>query len=102
MAGAAENVTIADSTHFFTEPEAHWYHNVRTAPIHVGTNTWLCPKVSVVSGVDIGSHCIVGSNSVVTRSVPSGSLVSGVPAAVVRSLDLPWRRNDGDVGQAAI
>jgi acetyltransferase-like isoleucine patch superfamily enzyme len=90
MVGLAENVTVADSTHFFTEPDAFFYHNVRTAPVRVRRNTWLCPKVTVTSGVEIGSHCIIGSNSVVTSSIPSGSLASGIPAKVIRQLPLPW------------
>ena len=91
MASAAEAVTIADSTHFFTEPDAFFYHNTRTAPIVVGANTWLCPKVTVTPDVTIGSHCIVASNSVVIGDIPDGHLASGVPARVVKALPLPWR-----------
>lgn len=91
LAGAAEHVTIADSTHYFTEPDAWFYDNTRTDPIRIGANTWLCPKATVTSGVSVGSHCIVGSNSVVTRDVPNGHLASGVPATS-RPLDLPWEQ----------
>ncbi|MCU1484479.1 MAG: acyltransferase [Actinomycetia bacterium] len=92
LAGCAEQVTLADSSHYFTEPDEWFYDNVRTAPIHIGANTWLCPKVTVTSGVTIGSHAIVGANSVVHKDVPSGHLASGVPAMHHRPLDLPWRR----------
>jgi acetyltransferase-like isoleucine patch superfamily enzyme len=91
MASAAEAVTVADSTHFFTEPDAFFYHNTRTAPIVVGANTWLCPKVTVTPDVTIGSHCIIASNSVVIADVPDGHLASGVPARVVKALPLPWK-----------
>ena len=91
MASAAELVTIADSTHFFTEPDAFFYHNTRTAPIVIGGNTWLCPKVTVTPDVTIGSHCIIASNSVVIADVPDGHLASGVPARVVKALPLPWK-----------
>jgi acetyltransferase-like isoleucine patch superfamily enzyme len=33
---------------------------------------------------------MVGANSVVTGVVPSGVLVSGVPAVEVRRVQLPW------------
>lgn len=89
MVGVAEQVTIADSSHYFTTPDEHFWHNVRTGSVRVGTNTWLCPKSVVTRGADIGSHCIVASGSVVTGKVPDGSLASGVPA-VVRPLPLPW------------
>ena len=90
MVGIAEQVTIADSSHYFTEPDVHFWHNVRTGPIRIGTNTWICPKAIVARNSDIGSHCIVASGSVVSGKVPDGHLASGVPA-VVRPLSLPWR-----------
>jgi acetyltransferase-like isoleucine patch superfamily enzyme len=89
MVGTAEYVTLADSSHFFTEPDMHWYHNVRTGSIEIGRNTWLCPKVTVTRDVRIGEHCIVGAGSVVVGDVPDGSLASGVPATH-RPLPLPW------------
>lgn len=89
MAGLAEQVTVADSSHYFTTPEAHFWHNVRVGEVYVGRNTWICPKVTLARGAHVGDHCIVGSNSVVVGKVPDGSLASGVPA-VVRRLELPW------------
>lgn len=88
--GLAEQVSVADSSHYFTTPDEHFWHNTSTAPVHIGRNTWLCPKVTVAKGVRIGEHCIVGSNSVVTKDVPDGSLASGVPATC-RPLPLPWK-----------
>jgi acetyltransferase-like isoleucine patch superfamily enzyme len=89
MAGAAEYCTVADSTHYFTEPMAYFYDNVRTAPIVIGANVWLCPRSAVTMGVTIGDHCIIGSNSVVVADVPDGHLATGVPATA-RPLRLPW------------
>lgn len=89
MVGLAEQVTLADSSHYFTEPDAHFWHNVRTGAIEIGRNTWLCPKVTVTRDVKIGSHCIIGAGSVVVGEVPAGSLASGVPATY-RPLPLPW------------
>lgn len=39
----------------------------------------------VMPGVTIGDHVVVGAGSVVTKDVPSGSIVAGNPAKVVRS-----------------
>jgi len=90
MAGIAEQVTIADSSHYFTTPDEHFWHNVRVGSVSVGYNTWICPKVTLARGAAVGAHCIVGSNSVVVGPVPDGSLASGVPAEI-RPLSLPWR-----------
>jgi acetyltransferase-like isoleucine patch superfamily enzyme len=85
-----EQCTIADSSHFFTEPHVPVHHNLRTAPISIGLGTWLCAKVTVAKGVTIGEHVIVGPNSVVVDDIPSGQFASGVPAVIVGPVDLPW------------
>ena len=89
MAGIAEQVTIADTNHYFTTPDEFFWHNSRTDPVRIGRNTWICPKVSVVPGARVGDHCIVTASSVVVGEVPDGSLATGVPA-VHRPLALPW------------
>lgn len=94
MASAAEHVTVADSTHYFTEPDAFFYDNTRTAPVRIGANTWLCPKATVTSGVTVGEHCIIASNSVVIHDVPDGHLATGIPATN-RALELPWQASRG-------
>lgn len=90
MAGLAEQVTVADSSHYWTTPEDHFWHNVRTGEIYIGRNTWICPKVTLARGAHVGDHCLVASNSVVIGPVPDGSLASGVPA-VIRPMPLPWQ-----------
>jgi acetyltransferase-like isoleucine patch superfamily enzyme len=85
----AEQATIADSSHYFTEPDAHVWHNVRPGSVTIGVNTWVCAKATLARGANVGSHCIIGANSVVIGDVPDGSLASGIPA-VVRPIPLPW------------
>lgn len=89
MVTVAEQVTLADSSHYYTTPDEHIWHNVRTGSIEIGRNSWVCPKSTITRDAKIGSHCIVGSGSVVVGEVPSGSLASGVPATI-RPLPLPW------------
>jgi acetyltransferase-like isoleucine patch superfamily enzyme len=97
MAGIAEQVSVADSSHYFTTPDEFFMHNIRPGAVHVGRNTWICPKSTLTRTADVGSHCIVAAGSVVVGRVPDGHLASGVPAQV-RPLDLPWRTPDGTVG----
>jgi acetyltransferase-like isoleucine patch superfamily enzyme len=98
FASAAEGVTVSDSTHYYTTPDEFFYRNTRTKPIVIGANTWLCPKATVTSGVHIGSHCILASNSVAIADIPDGHLASGVPASDIRALRLPW--TDRDLAEA--
>jgi acetyltransferase-like isoleucine patch superfamily enzyme len=95
LTGLAERVTIADSSHYFTTPNEHFWHNVRKGEVRIGRNTWVCANAVAGRGADIGAHCIVAANTVVTGRVPDGHLASGVPATV-RPLPLPWQPTSQD------
>ena len=47
-------------------------------------NVWLGEFVAVLPGVTIGRGCIIGSNSVVSKSIPPYSIAVGSPARVVK------------------
>ena len=49
--------------------------------VHIGSNAVIMP------GVTIGDNCIVGVGAVVTKAVPDNSVVVGVPARVIESID---------------
>ena len=89
--GLAERVTVADSTHYFTEPDVFFYQNTRHAPVSIGHNTWLAPGATVTAGARIGQHCIIGANTVVGNEVPDGHVVTG-GKPVARKLRLPWEQ----------
>jgi carbonic anhydrase/acetyltransferase-like protein (isoleucine patch superfamily) len=52
------------------------------APVEIGDYAWVAADVTVLKGVRIGSHCVVGTRSLVTRDVPDHSLAFGTPAEV--------------------
>lgn len=56
------------------------------APIVLEDHVWLGNKSIVLKGVTIGRHAVVAAGAVVTKDVPPGVVVAGVPARVVRSL----------------
>ena len=55
-------------------------------PVHVGNKVWLGARVTICPGVTIGESSVVAAGAVVTKNVPPETIVTGVPARVVRSL----------------
>jgi acetyltransferase-like isoleucine patch superfamily enzyme len=51
--------------------------------IRVGRGTWIASGAIVLGGVTIGEHAIVAAGAVVTKDVPDGAIVAGVPAKVI-------------------
>jgi acetyltransferase-like isoleucine patch superfamily enzyme len=53
------------------------------APVVIGRNVWLGNRATVLRGVTIGDHAVVGAGAVVTHDVPARAIVVGNPARVV-------------------
>jgi acetyltransferase-like isoleucine patch superfamily enzyme len=56
------------------------------APIAIERGVWLCTGATVLHGVTVGEDSVVAAGAVVTRDVPAGVVVGGVPAHVLRSV----------------
>ena len=52
-------------------------------PVRIGKGTWIGGHVSVLSGVSIGSGCLIAAGAVVTKDIPDGMIAGGVPAKVI-------------------
>jgi peptidoglycan/LPS O-acetylase OafA/YrhL/acetyltransferase-like isoleucine patch superfamily enzyme len=59
-------------------------------PVTIGRNCYIGAQVVILAGVEIGDNVIVGSNSVVTRSIPANCIAAGTPARVIRDLTEPF------------
>jgi len=54
----------------------------------IGDNVWIGDKSTILAGVTIGDNVIVGANSVVTKDIPSNTMVAGVPARIIKRLEI--------------
>lgn len=80
----AEHVTIRDQDHVHSGEGRLEHQGHVTAPIRIGHDVWLGAKVTVIKGVEIAPHAVVGASAVVTRSLLERAVYGGVPARLLR------------------
>lgn len=61
---------------------------VSSGPVKIGRHCFIGIRAVIMSGVTLGDYCVVGANSVVTRSFPAGSVIAGAPAKLLRTLPI--------------
>lgn len=81
--------------YFSCHPENHQFNDpnklirlqgVTRKGIKIGSNCWIGAKVTILDGVSIGNNCVIAAGAVVTKDMPSGSLIGGVPAKVLKTI----------------
>lgn len=81
------NVNIHTITHDpedATGPEES--RGAKVGDITIEDNVWIGSNTFILPGVKIGRGSVVAANAVVTKDVPSYSVVGGVPAKVIKLL----------------
>jgi maltose O-acetyltransferase len=56
-------------------------------PVEIGSDVWVGGGAIINPGVRIGSRCVIGSGSVVTRDIPDGVFAAGNPCRVIRRIE---------------
>lgn len=81
----ADKVYISDNLHGYEDIHTPIYRQpiVQNGTVEIGEGSWLGENVCVI-GANVGKHCVIGANSVVTRNIPDYSVAVGVPARVVK------------------
>lgn len=60
---------------------------IRAGDIVLGYSTFVGYRATILPGVTLGQHCVVGGGSVVTKSFPEYSMVAGNPARLIKRYD---------------
>jgi phosphonate metabolism protein (transferase hexapeptide repeat family) len=77
--------TYRGAQYGFSESNDEVFFNWRRVQkVSIGNDTWIGYGSIIMPGITIGNGSIVGSNSVVTKDVPSYTVVAGSPAKVIR------------------
>lgn len=85
-----DHVTVTSGVSFITHDGGVWVFREEfpdldiLAPVAVGNNVFIGINSIIMPGVTIGDNCVVAAGSVVTRDVPEGMVVGGVPAKVIK------------------
>ena len=78
------NVVLATINHDLDPAQNRKNHY---APITIGNHVWIGSNATILSGVTIGDWAVVAAGAVVTRDVPPRTIVGGVPANVIKTID---------------
>lgn len=87
----ASNVYITDHFHGFIDErdkscipaERELYSK---GAVIIRDNVWIGENVTILPGVEVGKNCIIGANSVVTKSFPDNSVLAGIPARMIKTI----------------
>lgn len=88
----ASKIYISDSSHGSyggmtsdSDPDiAPALRPLTAKPVLIEDNVWLGENVAVLPGVTIGKGTIVGTNAVVTKSLPPYVIAAGIPAIPIK------------------
>lgn len=89
------NVRITSGCKFITHDGGVWVlrntYQLNNADIfgkiEIGNNVHIGCNSIIMPGVKIGDNCIIGCGAVVTKDVASNSIVGGIPARYIKSID---------------
>lgn len=86
----ADRVMFIDFDHIVADVEVPIRkQGLYSKPVRVGNNVWIGYGACILRGVTVGDGAVIGTNAVVTKDVPPGAIVGGVPAKVLRMREQP-------------
>ena len=84
----AQNITVTALNHNFDDATRRIdQQGVSTQPVTIADDVWIGAGAVVLPGVTIGRHSVVAAGAVVTRDVPDGCVVGGVPAKIIKHIN---------------
>ena len=83
-----DNVLIAANVQLISNNHDPYDRYVITCkPILIKEGAWVGAGATVLPGVTVGKHAIIGANSVVSKNIPDYAVAVGCPAKVIKYLE---------------
>lgn len=76
-------ITHDGGTWAFRNDQEKYKHVIKFGKIEVGEYSFVGARATILPGVTIGDHCVIGAGSLVNHNVPSGTVYAGVPARFI-------------------
>jgi acetyltransferase-like isoleucine patch superfamily enzyme len=57
-------------------------------PVVIRRNVWIGAGATILPGVTVGENSIIAAGAVVNKDVPDNTIVGGVPAKIIRRIDV--------------
>lgn len=109
---ATKSIVIEDyvltADRVYISDNLHRYENInipiikqsikQIGTVRIGEGSWLGVGVAVI-GANIGKHCVIGANAVVTKDIPDYCVAVGIPAKIIKRYNFEtkkWERTLSD------
>jgi acetyltransferase-like isoleucine patch superfamily enzyme len=93
-----DKVLIAANVKLITNNHDPYERDILTCrPILIKEGAWVGAGATILPGITVGKYAIVGSDSVVTKDIPSNSVAVGIPAKVIETIDEYYNKNKNKV-----
>ena len=90
----AGRVYISDHDHEFDHPTLPPCESgLITSPVIIEDEVWIGEGAVILKGVTIGKRAVIGANAVVTKDVAPYTVVGGVPAKLIKKINIPGANN---------
>ncbi|MGL4340269.1 MAG: DapH/DapD/GlmU-related protein [Rhodoglobus sp.] len=71
-------------------------------PIRIGDGAWIGAGAIILSGVTVGAGAVVAAGAVVTADCEPHHLYGGVPAKIIRAIDVPGSTDPSSYSQKGL
>lgn len=85
---AGINLQINTSDGHNLHPKKRTGHPYISLPVYIAENVFIGSNVTILKGVTIGKNSIIANNSVVTRNIPDNVIAGGIPAVILKEIEL--------------